>query len=504
LRRYVERMSTMSEVRILVVEDESIVALDIKNTLEGLGYVVPAVVSSGKQAIEKAAETRADLVLMDIRLQGDIDGVEAATLIWNDFDIPVIYLTAHADEATLQRIKVSEPFGYILKPFEEIELRTTIEMALHKHRMERKLKESERWLGTVLNGIGDAVIATNDQGCIRFMNPVAEELTGWKREEAWGRNFEEVFHIIHQETQEQAESPVTRVLNERAVVGLGDHVVLVAKGGKETPIDDSAAPIKDSEGALTGVVVVFRDISERVQAEQALRGYALELQTRNEDLNAYAHTVAHDLKVPLNPIIGFAEMLEKEYTTLPDDDLRRYLHLIARTGHKMNHIIEELLLLAEVSTERTKLSPLAMGSIVAEARRRLALMIEEYQPEITLPDSWPLVLGHGLWVEEVWVNYISNAIKYGGRPPHLELGATVQSDGMVRFWVSDNGQGLTPEEQAQLFTPFTQLSQVRATGHGLGLSIVRHIVEKLDGTVGVESEVGRGSVFSFTLRRAGV
>ncbi len=169
----------------------------------------------------------------------------------------------------------------------------------------------------------------------------------------------------------------------------------------------------------------------------------------------------------------------------------------------MKNIFQKLLLLAEVRTGETELSPLAMGSLVTEAQRRLACLTKEYQAEITLPDTWPLALGHGLWVEEVWVSYLSNGIKYGGQPPRLELGATVQSDGMVCFWVRDNGRGLTPEEQARLFTPFTQLSQVRATGHGLGLSIVQRIVEKLGGQVGVESEVDQGSVFYFTLRQAG-
>jgi two-component system sensor histidine kinase/response regulator len=140
-----------------------------------------------------------------------------------------------------------------------------------------------------------------------------------------------------------------------------------------------------------------------------------------------------------------------------------------------------------------------MASIVAEAQQRLAHMIEEHQAEIILPDTWPVALGHGPWVEEVWVNYLNNAIKYGGQPPHVELGATKQPDGMVRFWVRDNGPGLRPEEQARLFTPFTRLDQVRTKGHGLGLSIVGRIVEKLGGQVGVESEVGRGSVFTFTL-----
>jgi PAS domain S-box-containing protein len=492
----------MANARIQVVEDESIVALDIKDNLEILGYNVVAVESSGEQAIQKAIETRPDLVLMDIRLKGEMDGIEAAQQIRAHLGTPVIYLTAYADEATLQRAKITEPYGYILKPFEERELHTTIEMALYKHRMEKRLKESERWLATTLKSIGDAVIATDAQGCIKFMNPIAETLTGWKQREAWGKSFEEVFHIIHEKTRNQAESPVTRVFREGVTVGIGDHILLVAKNGAEVPIDDSAAPIRDGKGNLTGVVVVFRDVRDRVEAERSLRQYAVELQARNEDLNAFAHTVAHDLKAPLNPIIGFAQVLEENYASMPNEELRELLGMIVRSGRKMNNIIEELLLLAEVRKTDVNVHPLPMGRIVAEAQQRLAYMIEEKQVEVNLPDTWPLALGYSPWIEEVWANYLSNGIKYGGQPPCLSLGATTESNGMVRFWIRDNGPGLTPEERARLFTPFTQLSQVRATGHGLGLSIVQRIVEKLGGQVGVDSEVGRGSVFTFTLPRA--
>jgi signal transduction histidine kinase len=156
--------------------------------------------------------------------------------------------------------------------------------------------------------------------------------------------------------------------------------------------------------------------------------------------------------------------------------------------------------------------PLDMAAIVAEALQRLASLIEEHQAEIILPaaSAWPVALGYGPWIEEVWINYISNAIKYGGRPPRLELGATEYqtsegseisqvSSSMVRFWVRDNGPGLTSEEQAQLFTQFTRLHQAQAKGHGLGLSIVQRIIKKLGGQVGVESQMGQGSIFNFTL-----
>jgi signal transduction histidine kinase len=220
---------------------------------------------------------------------------------------------------------------------------------------------------------------------------------------------------------------------------------------------------------------------------------------RAAELDAFAHTVAHDLQNPLGLVIGFAEALEEDHATMPDEELSHYLHTIARSVRRVSSIVDELLLLSELPKMEVQARPLDMAHIVAEAQRRLTHMIEEYQAEIVVPETWPVALGYGPWVEGVWVNYLSNAIKYGGQPPRVELGATVQPDGMVRFWVRDNGPGLAPEEQAQLFTPFTRLDQVRTEGHGLGLSIARRIVEKLDGQVGVESEVGRGSTFSFTL-----
>ncbi len=241
------------------------------------------------------------------------------------------------------------------------------------------------------------------------------------------------------------------------------------------------------------------DITERKRAEEALRQYAAELKARNEELDAFAHTVAHDLKGPLGHMVGFAQLLEDSHATLADEDQCDILRVIAQSGRKMCNIIDELLLLSALRGVEVEMVPLDMASIVDGARQRLAYMIEEYQAEIVLPETWPVPLGYSPWIEEVWANYLSNALKYGGQPPRVELGATVQADGMVRFWIRDNGLGLTPEEHARLFTPFTRLKQVQVKGHGLGLSIVRRIVERLSGQVDVESKVGQGSVFAFTL-----
>jgi signal transduction histidine kinase len=161
--------------------------------------------------------------------------------------------------------------------------------------------------------------------------------------------------------------------------------------------------------------------------------------------------------------------------------------------------------MGEVRQADVNMQPLDMARIVEAAQERLRPMIEQREAEIDLPEDWPTALGHEPWIEQVWINYLSNAIKYGGDPPRIELGAAVSSGansshGMVRFWVRDNGPGLKEEEQERLFMPFTRLGDLRAEGHGVGLCIVRRIVEKLDGKVGVESCGGEGSTFYFTLK----
>jgi signal transduction histidine kinase len=220
-----------------------------------------------------------------------------------------------------------------------------------------------------------------------------------------------------------------------------------------------------------------------------------------QELDNFAHTVAHDLKNPLGVTISYAQFLNKYGEQLAFDQLKKYTDVIMKNGQKMVSIIDELLLLASTNQEDVDLRPLNMGNIVTEVQDRLTYMIEETGAEIIVPESWPVALGYGPWIEEIWVNYVSNAIKYGGEPPRVELGALVEPDGMIQFRVWDNGKGLPPDEQAKLFTPFTRLDKDRAEGHGLGLSIVQRIAEKLGGKVGLTSAdvPGQGCVFYFTL-----
>ena len=260
-------------------------------------------------------------------------------------------------------------------------------------------------------------------------------------------------------------------------------------------------PLTDPDSGPTARLVHLRDITPRKQAEEALRQANLELQARNAELDAFGHTVAHDLKNSLSAIIGYASMLDESYDRLPLNELHLCFQSIGEISHKMNNILEELMLLSGLRQIQVVMEPIDMGRIVGEAQQRLSTLIEKHQAEILCPATWPVATGYAPWVEEAWTNYLSNAIKYGGRPPRVQLGAEVQPDHTVRFWVQDNGHGLSPQAQARLFQPFERLDQARATGHGLGLSIVRRVVEKMGGHVGVESVClpGQGCIFHFTL-----
>ncbi|MBN2306139.1 MAG: HAMP domain-containing histidine kinase [Anaerolineae bacterium] len=221
-----------------------------------------------------------------------------------------------------------------------------------------------------------------------------------------------------------------------------------------------------------------------------------------EELDAYARMVAHNLKNPLGGITGYTSVLihELEAGTRPPAELIRFARHIEQGSDRMSDMIDELLLLARMrTTDEIETTPIDTSALVRRTLDRLQFLIEEREAKITLPtEEWPLVEGHAPWIEEIWANYISNAIQHGGDPPHLELGATV-TDGVARFWVRDNGPGIAPEEQTKIFEPFTRLNPARTKGHGLGLSIVKRIADKLGAQVGVESTVGQGSTFYFAL-----
>lgn len=281
----------------------------------------------------------------------------------------------------------------------------------------------------------------------------------------------------------------------KAIQGLGDVPVIFMSA-----LTDTLDKVKGFEvGAVDYVTkpVQQDEVLGRINAHVTIRRLQQKLQQRNLELDAFARMAAHDLKNPLGVVQSAVFLIKRDIPELPGS-LASRLELIANSTKKMHAIIEGLLTLAGISHQPVVIESLSMGPMIAQILDRFGEMIRECKAEIRLPEYWPQAYGYVSWVEEVWTNYLSNALKYSGTPPCLELGATRQEGG-VRFWVKDKGPGLSPEQQAKLFIPFSRLQGGRTEGHGLGLSIVRRIVEKLGGECGVESRPGDGCLFYFTL-----
>ena len=287
---------------VLVVEDEGIVATDLQQTLDAMGYDAFAIASSGEEALSRASERCPDVVLMDIRIKGARDGIETAALLRERFGVPVIYLTAHADDATLERAKKTEPHGYLMKPVKAAELRSAIEVSIYKHEMETRLRERERWFSTTLRSIADAVITVDLAGNVTFMNPAAALLTGVSAEAAMGRPAREIVRLLD---PMQPASPLDVVLSEKRNLVI-EEAPLERHDAPSRIISDSASMVVD-DGQILGAVMVFRDVTEQKVLQKQL-----ELTDRLASLGTMAAGVAHEVNNPLAVVIGNATYVREE------------------------------------------------------------------------------------------------------------------------------------------------------------------------------------------------
>jgi PAS domain S-box-containing protein len=501
----------MTATRILIVEDEILVARDLEQQLIALGYQVAGIAVTGAHALQLVAETQPHLILMDIRLQGVLDGIATVEQIRQRHLLPVIYLTAHADSATVERARVTEPFGYILKPFEERELRTIIKMALYKHEAERKLRASERRFATTLRSIGDAVIATDEQGVITYMNPTAEALTGWLLADAQGQPLVNIFRIINETTRQPAENPVTRVLQEGAVVRLDNHTLLVTRDDQEIPIDDSASPILDDQGNCTGVVLVFRDITERRLAEERVR--ASEQQVRQvqkmEAIGQLAAGIAHDFNNMLTVINGYSSLLlsSKE----PSPNWQKYLERIETAGKRAEALTRQLLTFSRRQMVQPRV--LNLNRIVTNMEQMFSRLLGEHIQTITeLDPTLAPVHADAGQIEQVLMNLAVNArdaMPNGGAITLQTSNIIVTTEQAMVFpglslglyavlTVQDTGYGMAEHVKAHLFEPFFTTKE-RDKGTGLGLATVYGIIQQSNGHITVKSVVDQGTTFTIYL-----
>ena len=496
--------------RVLIVEDEALIARDLEATLQDMAYEVTGLAASSREALESASELCPDVVLMDIRLRGETDGIETADVLRQCFRVPVVYLTAHADDETLQRAARTRPYGYLVKPFQAAEVKSTIEIALHRHAVDTKLAERERWLSTTVQAISDAVIACDADERVRFMNPAAEKLTGWTQEEAIGRDLEEVFQLVSRQTGERIDNPVKTALSARQdgsnVRSIAANGMLKERHGKnERPVDNAVARRVVREGDVQGAVLVFRDATERSRlAERA------EVAERLGSLGTMAASVAHEINNPLTfnlSNIGFALHELREARRVARDaraierlDLTIEALSDAQQGaERISRIVGDLRELSQSTTQ-----PPESIDVVGCVRQAIKLTSNQLSLAARLVEDLcdaPQCLGNEVRLSQVVVNLLVNAAQsLTGRPDDNEIRVATRTsaDGRAVIEVHDTGSGIPPEILDRVFDPFFTTKHL-IEGTGLGLAISRGIVKSLGGELTVESRVGEGSCFRVLL-----
>ncbi|WP_017651679.1 GGDEF domain-containing response regulator [Fortiea contorta] len=260
--------------KILVVENEQVLAFKIRNSLQKLGYHVPEITNSGEEALRKIADTNPHLVLIDICLAGEINGIHVVDIIQEHFQIPVLYLTEYSEDIRLHKKRLSEPFSYVLKPCAEKDLKFAVEMALYKHKIYQRCQEEKQRLASTIQSMGCAVVVTFANGCVQMMNPIAEALTGWLQNEAYGKDLSEIVNLVDRDLDEVMGNLATKAIKTGRVLHLPDNCTLITKDGMKIPVGDCVAPIRDVDGNINGAVLVLQDITQRKQAEAKLMRHA--------------------------------------------------------------------------------------------------------------------------------------------------------------------------------------------------------------------------------------
>ncbi|HVW24076.1 MAG TPA: response regulator [Polyangiaceae bacterium] len=506
-------MDSTTAPSVLIVEDERIVAKDLEDTLAELGYSTSAIASSADEAVAEASKRCPDVVLMDIRIKGEQDGVETAELLRRRFDVPVVYMTAHADEATLQRAKKTEPYAYLVKPVKSNALRSAIEIALYRHRLERRLRERERWFSTIVRSIADAIVAVDLAGNITLLNPAAELLLGKKLEDVAGLPAREVLQWLPARGGDGDDPPLYRALRERKQVHLAEGTLI---GPDSTPriVSDSAAPVLDEEHLL-GAVMVFRDVTEQKRLQNQL-----ELSDRLASLGTMAAGVAHEINNPLAVVMANASLLLEERGVSPvprdaahagdgavavprgDQELEALTEISTAAGRIAN-IVRDLMTFAR-PTQRTA------GN--ADVRRAVAWAVRTTSHEFRhrapvradVGDVPPVAIDE-VRLGQVLVNLLVNAAQAiaPGDVANNEVSIRARAEGEDRvvIEVRDSGAGMPKEIAKRVFEPFFTTKPV-GVGTGVGLSISRGMVRSAGGDIDVESAVGRGTTFRIALPRA--
>lgn len=492
--------------RIMLVEDEMIVAMDIRHRLERMGYEVVSHAVSGEEAVRLAKKCHPNLILMDIKIQGKMDGIETAELIRKNQNIPIIYVTAYSDEGTLKRARLTEPFGYLIKPFEDRELRSIIEIAIYKHQIESKLRESEERYRAVVETSPDGIGITDLEGRLVTVNKRFIEMWGYDNpQELIGLNY---LYLISPEERAWAVKNMQKIQAGNSTAPFERR--FLRKDGTIFYGESDAACLHDSNGRIVSIIVISRDITGRKMAEDAILKLNVELEQRvalrtasleasNKELEAFSYSVAHDLRTPLRTIISFSQIVLDDYSHQVDSKGQDYLKRILKSSRTMANLIDDLLNLSRITRAEINRVEIDLVPIAKIISQQLFNSQPERKVEFFLPDRL-FVHADPVLIQVALENLLGNAWKFSSHadPARIELGS-LEQDGSTIIYVKDNGVGFDMTYENKLFNAFERLHPMNEfEGTGIGLSIVKRIIHRHGGRVWAESEIGKGATFYFT------
>ncbi|MEZ4836351.1 MAG: ATP-binding protein [Caldilineaceae bacterium] len=521
-----------SSIRILLIEDDPADRIQLEEVLDqallssrNAPQCSVAWAQSLAEGIELSTRRACDVIIADLNL-GDTQGIQTIEQLTAAVDsAPIVLLTGFIDEELTFNVARYGIQDYLVKgEFDGALLLRTLRFAIDRYRLERRQRAMSRIelvsqqpdeLQPLLDYVVDAVaelLPTSAGVAIVFHDAARGELVlGAATSHCLHANDDVLKPTCHRIVATGETETVGNVSNHaltevRALAAHAIHAYIGVPILQEQRCLGVLFALESSSRIYTQNDVDFMQTLSnrvalaisRVELYEQMRNQTRDLSVRNTELDAFSYTVAHDLRNLLASVIGYAELLADDFDIVTPADRARYIDTIISHGYKMKQVIDSLLMLARLRTMDMEMDVVDMQSVVKEVTHRLQDHFVETKANIHILGDWPAAIGHAGWLEEVWVNYVTNALKYGGAPPRVVLGATVQGQS-VRFWVCDNGSGITPADQARLFEPFVRLQPTRADGHGLGLSIVRRIVERCNGNVGVESTPGEGSTFWFEL-----
>jgi len=503
------RRNTARRPTVLIVEDEAVVARDLQRSLADMGYDVVGCASTSSEALAAVADRNPDVVLMDIRIKGQPDGIETAALVRARFHVPVIFLTAYADEETVARAAHSEPYGYIVKPFTSREVRSAIEIARYKYAMDTRMAERERWFSTILRSIGDGVIACDPEQRVQFMNGVAERLTGWTEQEAVGRRVDEIVRLAPDDDHGDVSELIAHALEQSTVQTVPVPARMIARGGASSSmIDHTLAPIV-ADGTLLGAVLVFRDMTEQKRMQEQVV-----LSERLASLGTLAAGMCHEINNPLTFIIANAHFLETAIEgwqhQLRDQGsfeladrtwkAREALDDLREGAERIRRIVADLSVFGRPLDESCP--AIDVRDSVEWALRVSAAQTRTRARVVKDLAAVPAVRASETRLAQVVINLVVNAahaIPEGDAERNtIRISTGLNDQGRVLICVEDTGAGIPAQALPRIFDPFFTTKHP-GVGSGLGLSICHGIVQSLGGEIAVTSKVGQGSRFEVTL-----